>query len=106
VVKEPAAVEGVPCVVVGGTNRHGQVETLYFGKDSSLMLRWDRPKLSPSGEWVASETLFSDYREVDGIKLPFKLEQKAPSDQAFTLIISSIKHGVPAPETRFMKPGP
>ncbi len=106
VVKTPATVEGTPCAVVAGTNSRGQAETLYFGKDSGLMLRWDRLKLDPLGQWVATETLFSDYREVDGLKLPFKVAQKVPSDQAFTLVITRIEHGVPAPEEQFKKPEP
>lgn len=106
VVKAPATIEGTPCVVVGGTNSHGQAETIYLGKDSGLMVRWDRPRLDPAGQWTATETLFSDYREVDGMKLPFKVEQKAPSDQAFTMVVTRIEHGVPAPEERFKKPKP
>jgi hypothetical protein len=46
---------------------------------------------------------FFDYREVDGVKLPFRL--RATSDvQNFTITLSKVEHNVRIDETLFSKP--
>jgi len=41
---------------------------------------------------------------VDGLKLPFKVSQPVPADQAFTLVLQAVKHGVAAPDPKFQRP--
>jgi len=103
-VKPPSKVNGIDCLVVGGINKLGKAETMYFERASGLLLRWDRSKLDPSSNWADTETYFEDYREVDGVKLPFKISQKMPADQAFNLVITSVKHGVETTADRFKVP--
>jgi len=103
-VKPSSKVNGIDCLVVDGVNKLGKTETMYFDRASGLLLRWDRSKLDPSSNWVDTETYFEDYREVDGVKLPFKISQKMPADQAFNLVITSVKHGVETPADRFKVP--
>jgi hypothetical protein len=93
-------------VVVSGISRLGKPETMYFAKDTGLLHRWDRPKLNPASEWSDTQTLFEDYRDVDGVKVPFKISQKEPADQAFVLVVTSVKHDVEAGEDRFQQPSP
>jgi hypothetical protein len=105
-VKAPTKVGEVDCVVVSGISRLGKPETMYFAKDTGLLLRWDRPKLNPASEWSDTQTVYEDYRDVDGLKVPFKISQKEPADQAFVLIVTSVKHDVDAGEERFNQPSP
>lgn len=105
-VKAPTKVGEVDCVVVSGISRLGKPETMYFAKDTGLLHRWDRPKLNPASEWSDTQTLFEDYRDVDGVKVPFKISQREPADQAFVLVVTSVKHDVEAGEDRFKQPSP
>jgi hypothetical protein len=45
----------------------------------------------------------SDYRDVDGVKVPFKL-QMSSAVQGFTITISKVQHNVPVDEKLFAKP--
>ena len=52
---------------------------------------------------VEQVTEFLDYKEVDGIKLPFRLKSSS-TVQNFTVSITHIQHNVPVDETLFSKP--
>ncbi len=58
--------------VVQGRGSHGMWATLYFDQQSGLLLRMVRYGNSPIGR-VPTEIDYSDYREVDGIKMPFHI---------------------------------
>ena len=52
---------------------------------------------------IEQTTELSDYRDVDGIKLPFKLASSS-SLQSYTVELSKIEHNVPVDEKLFVKP--
>lgn len=59
--------------VLQGTGPNGLLVTLYFDKDSGLLLRMVRYSRSPIGR-VPTQVDYSDYRDVGGgIKLPFHM---------------------------------
>lgn len=58
--------------VVQGNGPRGLVATLYFDKKSGLLVRELRYSRSPIGR-VPTQIDFADYRDVNGIKLPFRL---------------------------------
>jgi hypothetical protein len=97
-------IAGVSCVPVTGFNRLGKKETMFFGKESGLLIRWDRPKLDPSANWTDTETIYENYQTVDGAKLPFKVSQKIPADQAFILVLTSVTHEIEPKPERFKQP--
>jgi hypothetical protein len=45
----------------------------------------------------------SDYRAVDGVKVPFKVEVTS-AVQSFTIVISKVEHNVPIDDKLFVKP--
>lgn len=45
----------------------------------------------------------SDYRDVDGIKVPFKLDVSS-SVQNFTIVVSKVTHNIPVDDKMFVKP--
>jgi hypothetical protein len=51
---------------------------------------------------VEQITAFSDYREVDGIKMPFQITNL--SVQSFSITVTKVEHNVPIDETMFSKP--
>jgi outer membrane lipoprotein-sorting protein/thiol-disulfide isomerase/thioredoxin len=88
--------------IVEATPRIGAVEKLYFDVETGLLLR--RDAMSASSRGVArSELYFSDWREVDGVKIPFKTtELTAGATYIYTL--EEVKHNVPLDEGIFRQP--
>jgi photosynthetic reaction center cytochrome c subunit len=57
--------------VVQGTTARGGTATLYFDSETGLLVRHVRYNDSPVGR-ISRQTDYSDYREVAGVKMPFK----------------------------------
>jgi len=76
--------------------------TFYFDKQTGLMLRSDRNLTSPQGK-INSVTTFEDYRDVDGVKQPYKFTQNAVGAD-FVFTVSEIKQNVEIADERFSKP--
>jgi photosynthetic reaction center cytochrome c subunit len=98
--KETVGGEETYLVRVGG---HGNVsEMLYFSVNSGLLLR--RVVLTQTTLGRFSErTDFSDYREVDGVKLPFTVARMEVNTR-YTEKYSEVKHNVPVDEAVFRFP--
>jgi hypothetical protein len=69
----PDAIDGHDVRVVQGTGSRGLTATLYFDRESGLLLRMVRFGGTPIGR-VPTQIDFSDYREVPGtgVKMPFR----------------------------------
>lgn len=57
------------------------------------------------GTDVEQTTEFLDYKEIDGVKVPFRLRASS-SVQNFTVTVDKIEHNVPVDEKLFVKPAP
>ncbi|HEX6280560.1 MAG TPA: hypothetical protein VFZ49_11175 [Pyrinomonadaceae bacterium] len=77
-------------------------EILYFDTDNGLMLRSDSIVIAPEGK-QAVNTFYEDYREVDGVKSPFKVRAKTPAFEINTAI-TEIKYGVDIEDSKFTQP--
>ena len=78
------------------------MEKWYFDADSGLLVRVDIERENPQGK-VPVEVYLDDYREVDGVKLPFSLRQVTPAFSV-NLTAEEIKHGVSVDDAKFKKP--
>ena len=89
-------------VVEASLPEGGQPDKLYFDAQSGLPMRIVSQHHTPEG---ASEFLeeFSDYREVDGIKLPFTISQSG-SGPGFTVRMNEVHHNVAFEDSEFAKP--
>ena len=54
----------------------------------------------------ANEVDFEDYREIDGVKLPYRIRRKIPDAGIFTSTFREIKHNVPIDDAKFAVPAP
>ncbi len=90
--------------VVQGTGPRGLLVTLYFDKQTGLLLRELRYGNSPIGR-VPTQIDFADYRDVNGIKLPFRITY-AWLDGRDAIELREIKTNVPVDEAKFGKPAP
>ena len=90
--------------VVQGTGPRGLLVTLYFDQQTGLLLRELRYGLSPIGR-VPTQIDFADYRDVNGIKLPFRITY-AWLDGRDAIVLNEIRTNVPVDEAKFGRPAP
>ena len=90
--------------VVQGTGPRGLLVTLYFERKTGLLLRELRYGNSPIGR-VPTQIDFADYRDVSGIKLPFRITY-AWLDGRDSIVLNEIKTNVAVSEAKFGKPEP
>ena len=88
--------------LVEATPAQGGSEKLYFDLKSGLLIRHDAERDTNQGPMVI-ETYFEDYKEVDGVKLPFTIKQTTPSF-AMTMKVTEVKHNVEIEDAKFAKP--
>lgn|GEM_PF-849827 len=85
-------VGGRAVYVIEATPAEGNSERWYFDVQTGLLVR-------------LNETFFDDYREVDGVKLPFSLRTSSGAGP-FIAKFDEIRHNVPIEEARFKDPDP
>ena len=82
----------------------GSAVRLYVDVETSLptkmVIKVDVPQL---GQELEQTNELLDYRDVDGIKVPFKLNSTS-SVQNFTITLTKVEHNVPIDDTLFSKP--
>ncbi len=77
-------------------------ETFYFSTKSGLLVRQDATLESPEGK-MPTKNFFEDFRDVDGVKLPFKSRSVLPQFEAIT-VFTEVKHNVAVEDAKFTKP--
>ncbi len=83
-----------------------RIEKLYFDTQTGLLLRIYGLTLTPLAR-IPDQIDFADYRDVDGLKLPFSITQSLTNPEAgWTRRITDIKHNEPIDETKFDMPAP
>jgi photosynthetic reaction center cytochrome c subunit len=88
--------------VVQGSGPRGLLATLYFDTKSNLLVRVVRYTPSPIGR-VPTQLDYDDYRDVGGIKFPFKYTFSW-LDGKDSFRLSDVKTNVPIEAARFTKP--
>jgi len=91
-----------PVYVVQGSGPGGLLGTFYFDKQTHLLMRYVRQTPSPVGR-ISIQQDYDDYRDVDGIKIPFTYSFLW-LDGRFTATISDVKVNVPVDTAKFGKP--
>ena len=88
--------------VVQGTTVAGNNVKLYFDPKSGLLVRMVRYTSLPVG-FIPTEIDYSDYRDVSGIKVPFRVTKTWVDGRSVTEL-SSIQMNVPIDAAKFAKP--
>jgi len=88
--------------VVAGMNSGEIAAKFYFDKESGYLLRILRYTKSPLGR-NPTEIDYSDFRTLDGLKVPFQ-ETIARPNSRLTVQIEDAKFNVPVDETKFVRP--
>ena len=90
--------------VLQGTSSGGAVATLYFDAETGLLTRVVRYANSAMGR-VPTQIDFEDYREVAGVKIPFKWSFAWLSGRD-VIELSDVQANVPIDAAKFSKPAP
>jgi hypothetical protein len=77
---------------------------LYFDQEGGLLLRLIRFAETPLGR-NPTQVDYSDYRQTDGVKLPYRWTLARPNG-AFTIQVESVQQNVPVDEKLFVMPEP
>jgi outer membrane lipoprotein-sorting protein len=96
------SVEGEECYKVIATSKSGKASTHYYSVKTGLLTRMDAQSETPMGV-LTVQTVLKDYKEVDGVKFPFKTTQSAMG-QVMTMIYTEIKNNVDIPSSTFEPP--
>jgi hypothetical protein len=97
-----ADVDGKTAYKVVVTPKQGSPQTLYFDRDSGLILQTESTMVV-SGQSIDVVSKPTDYREVDGIKAAFKMMQVVMGQER-VLTLEKIQHNVELPADRFALP--
>jgi photosynthetic reaction center cytochrome c subunit len=89
--------------VVGRTEGQPPLR-LYFDQQSNLLLRLVRYQETPLGR-IPTQVDFGDYRDADGVKVPYKWSIARPGNR-FTIQIDQLQQNVPVDDAKFAPPPP
>jgi outer membrane lipoprotein-sorting protein len=93
-------VGGRDAYVLQATPAAGPAETWYFDVETGLLVKVE---LGSESGGTAFTMYLEDYKEVDGVKVPFTLRQETPSFQV-NIRMTEVTHNVPIEDSRFAKP--
>lgn len=88
-------VEGTECYKIKATLAAGKELTFFIDPASSMIIRTKEIR-KMNGQDTELQTDFSDYKEIEGVKMPYSISQ-----QFGTVLISSIKVNQTIPESVF-----
>jgi hypothetical protein len=81
-----------------------RIERLYFDAQTGLLLRVAATTETPLAR-LPEETVFEDYREVDGVKIPFTVRASYVDPFiGWTRKLTEVKHNVTIDDSKFAKP--
>lgn len=95
-------VGGLDAYVIRLTGKDGTSVTRHYDAATFLLLRADAVDEGPQGK-IPVETLYTDYREVDGVKTAFQWTQKTPVGETI-IKITEVKTNAEIDDVRFAKP--
>lgn len=98
----PDKIGDVDVIPLTGTRQGLPPVRMFFDAKSGLLLRMVRYTDNPLGR-MPVQIDYADYRDVDGVKLPFRWTLSRPNGR-FTIQISDVKQNVPIEDSKFAKP--
>jgi zinc protease len=88
--------------VVEASMGAGDPDKMYFDTENWLLVRAINHRNTPDGVKAFTAEV-GDYKDVDGVKLPFTVHQSS-AESAFTIHFTEIQHNVKLADSQFAKP--
>jgi hypothetical protein len=99
----PARLSGRNMFVIEGKPPKGPAEKLFFDAENGLLVRWDMARKHPQRGTIFVKVHLNDYRDVDGLKVPFNV-RFAFESFSFTITVDEVQHNVAIDDAVFRKP--
>lgn len=96
------SLNGHEAYVVEAVPNEGNPEKLYFDTQTGLLVRKDVEMMSRRGK-VTLNVYLENYKEVNGLKVPFTERRVSPSF-SLTILLDDVKQNVPIDDAKFNKP--
>ena len=97
-----ARLNGRDVYIVEGQPTKGPAEKLFFDVENGLLVRWDMARREPN-KTVFVKVHLNDYRDIDGVKVPFKVRLAFESFD-FSIIVDEMQHNVEIDDAMFRRP--
>ena len=97
-------VNGEECHVISGKDQNGNTERMFISKKDHLIKQVVSNITDAGGTPMEATMQLSDYKKVDGIMVPHKIELVEPAQAAFVITFTSVKHNEPVDDSKFAKP--
>ena len=97
-----ARLSGRDVYIVEGQPTKGPAEKLFFDVENGLLVRWDMARRQANRR-VFVKVHLDDYRDIDGVKVPFKVRFAFESFD-FTITLDEMQHNVEINDAIFRKP--
>jgi outer membrane lipoprotein-sorting protein len=98
--------DGKPVYRLKLTNKNGDVRFYLFDASSFFVLKWEGIRKVEEREFPW-ESFFSDFRDVQGLKYPFKIDQGSPGTEIQqNLVTDKIEINPQIDDAHFAKPAP
>jgi photosynthetic reaction center cytochrome c subunit len=98
----PDKIGDVAVISLTGTRQGLPPVRFFFDATTGLLLRTVRYTENPLGR-MPVQIDYADYREVDGVKTPFRWTLSRPNGR-FTIQLNDVKANVPVEDSKFAKP--
>jgi hypothetical protein len=98
-----ARLSGRDVYVIEGKPAKGPAEKLFFDVQSGLLVRWDMARREENRGTVFVKVHLDDYREVGGLKVPFKVRFAFESFN-FIITLQELQNNIAIDDAIFRKP--
>jgi outer membrane lipoprotein-sorting protein len=99
----PDTVDGAKVFHLKVTTKSGQIQQYFLDAETGLE-RETSVTLNQNGQDITVDSLLSDYREVSGLKIPFKIKQTVNGTPVTELTIEKAEFNVPLDDSVFKMP--
>jgi len=89
------------CYKVRFIRNNGDTDTCFFSSDNFALIKKKAISKNEEMENKMLDTFYSDYREINGVKIPFVSTSKSDEQTILTITIQKIEMNVPIPDTDF-----
>ncbi len=98
-------IDNVPVEIVDVIDANNEVTTVYFHRSTKLPVRQKFYRRDPQTRERHEEiTIFSKYRNVDGIQWPFAVQRERDGEKVFELYSDSVEMNRNLPDSDFLLP--
>ena len=85
------------------TPKEGSPETRWYDKESGLLVKVQQVVPTPMGQ-IPAVSMPTDYRDVDGVKIPHKVEETIAGQVKINATLDKVEHNAEIPAEKFQLP--